>query len=71
MEEPMVKIEYTGEVKKLTLKRGDVLVVRIQQQVDPSVLAAIRNQMAETFEHHRVVVYDERVDFSVVAAGGM
>lgn len=43
-----VEVTYTGDLAKLQLKEGDILVLTLAQRMSPEVADAIQNQLLKT-----------------------
>lgn len=62
------EIRYLGDVQRLALKPGDIVVVKLQGRVDAHTIARIRDHMSkELGGEHKVIVLAEGVEIGILS----
>lgn len=66
-DDPALDIRFVGELSSVTLKPGDMLVLRIDSHIDNVQLARIEALMTEKFGGHRCVVISNGATLEVLS----
>lgn len=61
------EIRYVGDVQRLELKPGDVIVFRAKQPLAHNVIARIKETAERNFDGHKVVVIDGDIDIAAIS----
>lgn len=57
------------EVERLTLKPGDVLVVKVPSRLSPEARAGLRESLRALFPEHKCAILEEGMTLEVVNGG--
>ena len=63
------EIHYLGDVRRLALQPGDVIVLSVPGRVTAEARYGISEKMRAVFPGHACLVLEEGMDIGVIAAG--
>ena len=61
-----VNLHIIGEVEKLSLKEGDVVVLQLQTICPDGIIVTLKDDLTRLFPDNKVVVLDYKVSMKVV-----
>jgi hypothetical protein len=63
-----IAIRWMGDMQRLEVRPGDVLVVRVNQKVPPEKLASLSVAFGRMFPEQRCLVLDQGLELGVMGA---
>lgn len=68
---PNTEIRYLGDVQRLQLNLGDVVVIKSERRLLPEQFEALRQYVSSVIPGHEVLLLDAKFEVSVMDKGGM
>ncbi len=64
----MIELTIKGDIKKLRLKEGDVIVVKFKDEADEATMRYANRQLREMFPKNQTIIFPHNIDISVKGA---
>lgn len=66
-EQPEGEIRFIGDLQRLELKPGDILVLKVDFKLSDSARNALYREIRAAFPDHRILILDTGIDMGVLS----